>query len=82
MRVSSLQTGHHAGEVGSTVGQHAHRDGLTVVTHRPSEILFAQRHGRFAVTMRAIRDPASSRTCRSAHSTAAEAIPAAAAASR
>ena len=30
MRVSSLQTGHHAGEVGGVVGQHAHRDGLTV----------------------------------------------------
>ncbi|MEY1673701.1 glycoside hydrolase family 16 protein [Gordonia sp. ABKF26] len=59
MRVSSLQTGHHAGEVGGVVGQHAHRDGLTVATHRPSEILFAQRHGRFAVTMSAIRDPAS-----------------------
>ncbi|WP_035717384.1 glycoside hydrolase family 16 protein [Gordonia terrae] len=59
IRVSSLQTGHHAGEVGSPVGQHAHRDGLTVATHRPSEILFALRHGRFAVRMRAVRDPAS-----------------------
>ena len=59
MRVSSLQTGHHAGPIGSPVGQHAHRDGLTVTTDRASEIRFAQTHGRFEVTMRAIRDPAS-----------------------
>ena len=59
LRVSSLQTGHHAGPIGSPVGQHAHRDGLTVTTDRASEIRFAQTHGRFEVTMRAIRDPAS-----------------------
>ncbi|MFE0749113.1 glycoside hydrolase family 16 protein [Gordonia sp. NPDC058843] len=59
MRVSSVQTGHRAGPIGSPVGQHAHRPDLGVTSHRPSEILFAQRHGRFAVRMRAIPDPAS-----------------------
>jgi hypothetical protein len=57
MQVSSIQTAHHAGPLGSRVGQHAHRQDLIVTgDHEESRTLFAQRYGRFEAELQAVPD--------------------------
>ena len=58
MRVSNLQTGHLAGPVGSTVGQHRTDDRLTVREQVPPATLFTPRYGLIEARVRAIADPA------------------------
>src|SRR3712207_7785165 len=45
MRVSNLQTGHHAGPVGSTIGQHRTDARLTVVEQVPDARLYTPQGG-------------------------------------
>jgi hypothetical protein len=58
VRVSSLQTGQRSGPLGSTIGQHRFRDGLTVREEQETRALFAPRLGLFEVRLRAPDDPA------------------------
>jgi hypothetical protein len=58
MRVSNLQTGTFSGPVGSPIGQHRHRAGLTVVTAQPAQRLYTPGTGRVEAVMRASPDPA------------------------
>lgn len=58
LRVSNLQTGTFAGEVGSTRGTHRHRpDGLVVRTPTPARLLWTPTAGRVDVTVSASNDP-------------------------
>jgi hypothetical protein len=58
LRVSNLQTGNHAGELGSPHGTHRHRDdGLVVRTPWPTRLLWAPSSGRVDVAVSASRDP-------------------------
>lgn len=56
-RTAHLQTGHHAGPVGSGVGQHRFRDGLRVHTAVPDLALWHLGHGVLEVRAKAIRHP-------------------------
>jgi hypothetical protein len=57
LRVSSLQTGSFSGAEGSPVGQHRHRDDLTVVTAQPAQHLYVPSSGLVEATLRASTDP-------------------------
>lgn len=57
LRVSHLQTGQHSGPVGSAIGQHRFRDGLTVREEQPEHRGWLVRHGVIEVRMAAIRHP-------------------------
>jgi hypothetical protein len=57
-RTSSLQTGVHAGALGSVVGQHHFRDGLVVRETQRSVALYTPRYGLFECRASAIDDPA------------------------
>jgi Glycosyl hydrolases family 16 len=57
MRVSNLQTGHRAGPVGGTVGQHRTDARLTVREHVPPATLYTPRHGLIEARVRALADP-------------------------
>jgi hypothetical protein len=46
LRVSNLQTGVFSGPLGSGVGTHRHREGLTVRTNTPERILWGPTAGR------------------------------------
>ena len=52
VKVSNLQTGHHSGPLGSTVGQHRFRDGLAVRTELAPCRLFVPHHCRLEVRAR------------------------------
>lgn len=56
LRVSNLQTGVFSGPIGSEVGTHRHREGLTVRTSTPERILWAPTAGRVDITVQASRD--------------------------
>ncbi|KTS82348.1 hypothetical protein NS183_16480 [Microbacterium testaceum] len=56
LRVSNLQTGVFSGPVGSPLGSHRHREGLTVRTETPTRLLFAPSSGRVEITVSASRD--------------------------
>ena len=56
LRVSNLQTGVFSGPLGSGVGTHRHRDGLTVRTNTPERILWGPTAGRVDITVAASRD--------------------------
>ena len=58
MRVSNLQTGTFSGPLGSEVGQHRHRPGLTVATPQPTRRLYTPSSGLAEAVMRASADPA------------------------
>jgi hypothetical protein len=58
MRVSNLQTGHFAGPVGGTVGQHRTDERLTVREQVPPAALYTPRHGLVEARVRALADPA------------------------
>jgi hypothetical protein len=58
MRVSNLQTGHFAGPVGGTVGQHRTDERLTVREHVPPAALYTPRQGLVEARIRALADPA------------------------
>jgi hypothetical protein len=55
-RVSSLQTGVHAGPVGSRVGQHRFHPDLTVVEAQASTRLYTPQYGYFELRARAVAD--------------------------
>lgn len=57
VRVSSVQTGHFAGSVGSDRGQHRFRDGLVVRSHVEPRTLFAHHRGRLEMRARAWMNP-------------------------
>lgn len=57
MRVSNLQTGAFCGPLGSPVGQHRHRDGLTVVTPYPEHRGWTPSEGIVEVVASAPADP-------------------------
>jgi hypothetical protein len=57
MRVSNLQTGSLSGPAGSSVGQHRHRPGLTVVTPQPERRLYTPSSGLAEAVLRASADP-------------------------
>jgi hypothetical protein len=57
VRVSSLQTGVFCGPLGSSIGQHHFRAGLTVREEQEAEALFTQTYGRFEVRLAANPDP-------------------------
>jgi hypothetical protein len=57
LRVSNLQTGSYAGPVGSELGQHRHRPGLTVVTPQPTRRLYTPTGGMVEAELRADPDP-------------------------
>lgn len=57
LRVSSLQTGHFSGPLGSTAGQLHFKPGLTVRHVHPPERLFTPRHGFFEVRLRPLPLP-------------------------
>ena len=58
LRVSSLQTGVFAGPVGSDIGQHRFKRGLTVREAQESVALYTPRYGLFELRARALDDPA------------------------
>src|SRR3954452_14042546 len=58
LRVSSLQTGEFAGNVGSSVGQLRFRDGLVVREEQPNVALYTPMYGLFELRARATADPA------------------------
>ncbi len=58
LRVSSLQTGGHAGPVGSRLGQLQFRDGLVVREAQPPVSLYTPQYGLFEMRARALDDPA------------------------
>ena len=57
MRVSNLQTGSFSGPVGSTRGQHRHRDDLLVTSPQPTRRLWTPSSGLVEATVRATADP-------------------------
>jgi hypothetical protein len=57
LRVSNLQTGSFSGPAGSHLGQHRHRDGLTVVSAQPERRLFTPTGGLVEAELRASNDP-------------------------
>ncbi len=57
LRVSSLQTGVFAGPVGSDIGQHRFRPGLTVREAQESTALYTPQYGLFELRARALDDP-------------------------
>lgn len=57
LRVSSLQTGLFAGPVGSTIGQHHHREGLVVREAQRNVALYTPQYGLFELRARALNDP-------------------------
>lgn len=57
MRVSGIQTATFSGPVGSPVGTHRHRDGLTVVTRQEERHLFLATAGKVEAELRASDDP-------------------------
>jgi len=57
LRVSSLQTGVFAGPVGSDLGQHRFKRGLTVREAQASVALYTPRYGLFELRARALDDP-------------------------
>jgi len=57
MRVSNLQTGTFSGPAGSSVGQHRHREDLTVTTPQPTRRLYTPSGGLAEGVMRARPDP-------------------------
>lgn len=56
-RVSSLQTGVYAGELGSTVGQHRFKPGVVVREVQSPRRLYTPRYGAFVMRARADVDP-------------------------
>ena len=58
LRVSSIQTAAFSGPVGSAVGTHRHRPGLTVRTAQPTRRLWTPTAGVVEATVRASSDPA------------------------
>jgi hypothetical protein len=56
-RVSHVQTGSFSGPMGSALGQHRHRDGLTVRTPQPTRRLWTPSSGAVEVSVRASPDP-------------------------
>lgn len=56
LRVSNVQTGTFSGPVGSPLGTHRHREGLTVHTETPTRLLFTPSSGRVEITASASRD--------------------------
>jgi hypothetical protein len=58
LRVSSLQTGVHAGSLGSAIGQHRFSPELVVREEQTSAALYTPRYGLFEARARAIADPA------------------------
>lgn len=52
IRVSSIQTGGFAGPLGSGIGQHRFKPGLTVREEQPAEQLYVPRYGRFEMRAR------------------------------
>jgi len=57
LRVSSLQTGCFAGAVGSSVGQHRFKPGLTVKEAQETRRLYTPRYGYFEVRLKAVPTP-------------------------
>lgn len=57
IRVSHLQTGQLSGALGSSVGQHAFRDGLVVREEQPELELLTVRHGIIEARAKAIAHP-------------------------
>ncbi len=57
IRVSSIQTGAFAGPLGSAIGQHRFKPGLTVAEEQPSERLYVPLHGRFEMRARMVLHP-------------------------
>jgi hypothetical protein len=57
LRVSSLQTGVHAGPLGSPAGQHRFRDRLVVREEQSAVALYTPQYGLFEIRARAIADP-------------------------
>ena len=57
-RVSTLQTGEYAGELGSATGQHRFRPGLRVRESQSNVALLTPSHGLIECRARAIADPA------------------------
>ena len=58
LRVSHLQTGQHSGPVGSAIGQHRFRPGMTVREAQPEHRGWLPHFGVIEVRMAAIRHPA------------------------
>ena len=58
LRVSSLQTGAFAGEVGTSIGQHHFRDGIVVREAQRNIALYTPQYGLFELRARALDDPA------------------------
>lgn len=56
IRVSSLQTGLHAGPVGSRIGQHRFHPDLTVAEAQASTRLYTPQYGYFEMRARAVAD--------------------------
>jgi hypothetical protein len=56
MRVSNIQTGTFSGPLGSPIGQHRHRAGLTVQTPQPSRPLYTPSEGLVEARLRATAD--------------------------
>jgi ketosteroid isomerase-like protein len=57
VRVSSLQTGVYAGQLGSAVGQHRFDDAAVVTEEQPEARLYTPQYGRIEVRAKAIDDP-------------------------
>jgi beta-glucanase (GH16 family) len=57
LRVSNLQTGSFSGPAGSQLGQHRHRDGLTVGTPQEKRRLFTPTGGLVEAELRASAEP-------------------------
>jgi hypothetical protein len=59
LRVSCIQTGSFAGPLGSSIGQQAFRDGLTVAEEQPTFWGYTPRYGQVEVRMRGTVTPRS-----------------------
>jgi hypothetical protein len=57
VRVSSLQTGCFSGPIGTSIGQHHFRPGLTVKEEQPDIRLYTPRHGYFETRLKAVPVP-------------------------
>ena len=57
LRVSNIQTGTFSGPAGSTLGQHRHTSGLTVVSPQPTRRLYTPTSGLAEAVLRASADP-------------------------
>jgi Glycosyl hydrolases family 16 len=58
LRVSSLQTGAFAGEVGTSIGQHHCQEGIVVREAQRNVALYTPQYGLFELRARALDDPA------------------------